>query len=88
MTSFSTPRNVLAEIRNAKNKPWWADRLAKRIEEHLSRTMWKGKPLIDQRLSEAACKAVLDEALNVVRLPDASDPVGEMLYDMAPQGRA
>lgn len=81
MTSLATPRDVLNEVRSAKRKPWWADRLAERIEAHLTLTQWKGQPLIDQHLSEQACWAVIQEALNVVRLPDARDPVGEMIYD-------
>ncbi len=88
MTSLATPREVLREMRQAKRKPWWADKLADRIEAHLTKTQWQGKPLIDQRLSEKACQAVIDEALNVVRLPDPSDPIGEMLYDMKAAGHA
>lgn len=88
MTSLATPREVLGELRRAKRKPWWADRLANRVEAHLATTMWKGRPVIDQKLSEKACWAVIEEALNVVRLPDPADPIGEMLRDMSPMGRA
>ena len=88
MTKLHTPRAVLQEMVGGKRRPWWADRLAKRIEIHLAITLWKGKPLIDTPMSAAMAEAVIDEALNVVRMPDPGDPVGEMLYDMAPRGNA
>ncbi len=85
---LATPRQVLKEITEAKSKPWWATRLVSRMEAHLTKTMWRGKPLIDCLLTEKQCKAVIDEALNVVRLPDPRDPVGDMLRDMSAIGRA
>lgn len=88
MTSKHTPFEVLREMRAGKRKPWWADRLGDRMEAHLARVMWQGKPLLHTKLSSKACEAVLEEALNVVRLPDANDPVGEMLHDMRVAGNA
>ncbi len=88
MTRLATPRDVLKELSNAKNPPWWASRLGKRIENHLAKTLWKNRPMIDTQLTEKQCEAVIMEALSVVRMPDASDPVGEMLYDIKPMGRA
>ncbi len=77
----ATPRQVLAEVANAPNKPWWVDRLMSRIEKHLTDTLFKGKPLIDTPMSEKACQAVLEEALDVVRMPGA-DLLDDMLRDM------
>ncbi len=86
MINHATPRQVLREITEAKEQPWWARRLGHRIEMHLGRTMWQGKPLIDCMLTEAQCKAVIDEALIVVRAPDPRDPLGEMLRDAKAMG--
>lgn len=83
---LQTPRDVLNEVRRGANKPWWATRLANRMEAHLTRSMFRGRPIIDTPMSEAACEAVLEEARKMVREPDPADPVGEMLYDMAPKG--
>lgn len=88
MSRLHTPREVLAAVKAQTNKPWWATRLSDRMEKHLTATLFKGKPVIDTQMSVAACEAVIEEALNVVRMPDATDPVGEMLFDMEVRGRA
>lgn len=88
MRTLHTPREVLAAVRSQTNKPWWATRLADRMERHLTATLFRGKPVIDTPMSSAACEAVIEEALNVVRMPNPADPVGEMLYDMPSRGNA
>lgn len=81
MIRLQTPRQVLAEIDKATNRPWWASRLMKRIERQLTETQFQGKPVIDTPMSMAACEAVLEEALNFVRMP-GNDPLDDMLKDM------
>lgn len=83
MTRLHTPRQVLDAITAlpAMSRPWWADRLMSRIEKHLTATMFRGNPVIDTPMSAAACEAVLEEALHVVRMPGA-DPLDDMLRDM------
>lgn len=82
MMRLHTPREVLAEIGKAKNRPWWADRLMKRIEAHLTKTQFRGAPMIDTPMSMAACEAALEEALNVVQMP-GNDPIDDMLNDVS-----
>lgn len=70
---FVTPRNVLKEIKAAKNKPWWVTRLFQDVEDHLAITMHKGKPLLDTPMTSAAVEAVLEEAVDVVSKPASND---------------
>lgn len=81
MSKLATPRQVLSEVVSAANKPWWADRLMARIEKVLTESLHNGKPIIDTPMSSAACEAVLEEALERVRMP-GTDPLDDMLRDM------
>lgn len=82
MSRLHTPREVLAQVVAAPNKPWWASRLMGRIEKYLTETQFRGQPVIDTPMSMLAVEAVLEEALNVVRMPGA-DPIDDMLNDVA-----
>lgn len=68
-----TPRQVLREMRKHPNRPWWADKLAKEMAEHLTKSLFHGKPLIDTPMSSAACEAVLEEARKAVQEPKSND---------------
>lgn len=80
MSKLHTPREVLAQVVAQPNKPWWASRLMGRIEKHLTDTLHNGRPVIDTPMSMLAVEAVLEEALNVVRMP-GRDPIEDMLND-------
>ena len=74
-----TPREVLRQIKADPRRPWWADRLFREVEEHLTRALFRGKPVIDQRMTSAACEAVLEEAVDAVRRPKTVD---ELMAEM------
>lgn len=82
MSKLHTPREVLAQVVAQPNKPWWASRLMARIEKHLTEAQFQWKPVIDTPMSMLAVEAVLEEALNVVRMP-GNDPVDDMLNDVS-----
>lgn len=83
---LATPRQVLQEISEGARKPWWIKTLKKRMEEHLTKATWRGLPMIDAMLTETQCAAVIEEALNVIRMPNPGDPVGDMLRDARVMG--
>jgi hypothetical protein len=68
-----TPRAVLREIKNAADKPWWVSRMFNEVEEHLKRTRFKGCWLLDTPMTPAACEAVIEEAVDVVRKPKSTE---------------
>lgn len=69
MFDLVTPREVLKNIKADPRRPWWADKLFGEIEAHMTKTLWKGKPLIDTPMAVATCEAVLEEAVDLVRRP-------------------
>lgn len=81
MGKLHTPREVLANVISSPRKPWWATRLMARIEQHLTDAQFQGKPVIDTPMSMLAVEAVLEEALEVVRMP-GNDPIDDMMRDM------
>ena len=78
---LSTPRQVLAEMRRTRDRPWWATKLFDDLTAHLSRTRFDGKPLIDAPLSNAALDAVFEEAVEVVTSPPPEDPIETMVRE-------
>lgn len=79
MARLHTPREVLAELSRASNRPWWIDKFMKDMAIQLQATLFNGRPVIDIPMSEAACEAVLEEALEKVQAPATSDPLADML---------
>lgn len=73
MQRLVTPRAVLAEIKAAKDKPWWATKLFDDITRHLAISLFKGKPLLDTPMTHAACEAVIMEAIDIVQKPASLD---------------
>ena len=77
----ATPRQVLAEMRRPRDKPWWAVKLFNDLTEHLSKVRYDGKPLLDTPLSSAALDAVFEEAIEAVTNPPAEDPIEAMVRE-------
>lgn len=69
MIGLATPRQVIRELGNAKIVPWWIERLKTDITRHLERCTHNGMPIIDTPMSEKACQAVLQEAVDYVQRP-------------------
>lgn len=78
MNGLVTPRAVLAEIRKAKDAPWWVSRMFDDVQAHLQRARHKGRWLLDTPMTAAACEAVIEEAVDVVRKPKS---VEQMMAD-------
>lgn len=88
MIGLHTPREVIEAVKAQRNAPWWARRHGDRIAALLAKTIMNGRSVLDTPMSAAAVDAVIEEARLWVKEPDPRDPVGEMLYDMAPKGSA
>ena len=77
MNGLLTPRAVLAEIRKATDKPWWVSRMFDEVQAHLMRSRHKGRWLLDTPMTAAACEAVIEEAVDVVRKPKSVEQMVE-----------
>lgn len=61
---LATPRNVLKEIKAAKNAPWWAKKVFGEVEQILT-----GMGVIDELMSAASIEALLEEAVERTQRP-------------------
>jgi len=88
MMRLVTPRQALQEIRKTPDgSPWWAKKLYKDIVEHLTNAEFRGSPLIDTPMSELACHAVLQEAVDVVRKPASTEQLMRDFHKQLERGR-
>lgn len=90
MFGKATPRQILIEMDKAKFRPWWLAKHLQELREHLTRATHNGKPLIDTPMSQAACEAVLEEAVEYVTRPKTEAEIfAEVMADIAmPRGSA
>lgn len=84
LSGLQTPRQVLAEMDRAKFRPWWLSKHLDELRQHLTRATFNGCPLIDTPMSQTACEAVLEEAVDYVTRPRThAELLAELRADVA-----
>jgi hypothetical protein len=68
-TVMCTPRQALSEMRDMRAAEKWFVARLDRIEKHLAKCQFRGRPLLDEPMSVSGIDAVLKEAWFTVNAP-------------------
>lgn len=80
---LATPRHVLTEIKGAKRKPWWVNRVFGEVEQILT-----GMGVIDTPMSAASIEALLEEAVERAMRPATPEELVRDFQKLMPEGSA
>ena len=80
---LATPRHVLTEIKGARRKPWWVNRVFGEVQEILT-----GMGVIDQPMSAASIEALLEEAVERAMRPATPEELVADFRRLMPEGSA
>lgn len=68
-TIFCTPAQAIDELLDMRKAEKWYIKRLRRVRAHLAGCQFKGRPLLDERMSMSSIDAVLKEAWSVVNSP-------------------